>query len=100
MSSNPKKPNPDWIMSLSDMSGNRTRQRYVVDGEVEITVSKRWRDMLDTLRQGPVYCASPVRLSDAVCVLRRDYRVPIETDVTPEGRKFYRLACEVQEVAA
>ncbi len=46
------------------------------------------------------YCASPVRLSDAVCVLRRDYQVPIETDTTPEGRKFYRLACDVQKVAA
>lgn len=100
MKSQPDDPKPDWIMSLHDMSGNRAKQRYLIDGEAEIVLSKRWRDMMDTLRKGPVYCASPVRLSDAVCVLRRDYQVPIETDTTPEGRKFYRLACDVSEVAA
>lgn len=100
MKSQPHNSNPNWILSLRDMSGNRAKQRYRIDGEAEITLSKRWRDMMDTLRKGPVYCASPVRLSDAVCVLRRDYQVPIETETTPEGRKFYRLACDVQEVAA
>ncbi len=84
-------------MSLCDMSGNRDKQRYRIEGETEIVLSKRLRDMMDTLRKGPVYCASPVRLSDAVCVLRRDYQVPIETETTPEGRKFYRLACDVRE---
>lgn len=91
---------PDWIMSLRDMSGKRGKNTYLIDGDSKITLSKRWCDMFETLRRGPVYCASPVRLSDAVHVLRRDYQVPIETDKTPEGRKFYRLTCEVQEVAA
>lgn len=100
MSSQPNQTKPDWIMSLRDMSGNRARQAYLVDDEMQITLSKRWRDMMDTLRKGPVYCASPVRLSDAVHVLRNEYQVPIETDTTPEGRKFYRLACDVREVAA
>ncbi|MEO0667560.1 MAG: hypothetical protein AAFZ99_06555 [Pseudomonadota bacterium] len=100
MSSQENQRQPDWIMSLKDMSGSRARQTYLIDGETEITLCKRWRDMMDTLRKGPVYCASPVRLSDAVHVLRNDYQVPIETDTTQEGRKFYRLACDVREVAA
>jgi len=46
MSSQPQRPSPDWILSLRDMSGNRAKQRYRIDGETEITLSKRWRDMM------------------------------------------------------
>lgn len=87
-------------MSLRDLPDARERKTFVLNGEHEITISKRWHEVFAAVRIGPIFCASPVRLSDAVCVLRRDYQVPIETDTTPEGRKFYRLACDVQEVAA
>ena len=42
-----------------------------------ITLAKGTRVVLDALLRQPVYCASPVRISDRVCILRNDYRVPI-----------------------
>ena len=100
MKTETKQRNPRWIMSLRDLAQTRGRREYLVDRESQIVVSKRWREMLETLRQGPVYCASPVRLSDAVCVLRREYCVNIETLKTDEGRMFYALASEVTEVGS
>ena len=98
MSSQDKTNRPRWVMSLRDLEPKRDKGTYELDGETQIVVSKRWREMLETLRVGPVYCASPVRLSDAVCVLRREYGVAIETQTTDQGRKFYALDCDVREV--
>ncbi|WP_073333838.1 hypothetical protein [Wenxinia saemankumensis] len=65
-------------------------------------LSKRNRQVLDALRQGPVYCASPVRLSDKVLILKRDYGLDIETiriDGDEEGRfGVYRLVSAVRLV--
>lgn len=48
------------------------------DGQTKaITLAKGNRIILDALIKQPVHCASPVRISDRVCILRRDYGVPI-----------------------
>jgi hypothetical protein len=60
---------------------------------------------LDALIIQPVYCASPVRISDRVCILKRDYRVPItkemfENDAATDRTKFgvYFLNCRVERI--
>ncbi|MEM9910378.1 MAG: hypothetical protein AAF922_06300 [Pseudomonadota bacterium] len=89
---------PRWIMSVPELSGTGASTAYRIDGETDITLSKRWQRMIETLKQGPVFCASPVRLSDAVFVLRSQYGVEIDTLQTEAGRKYYSLACDVREV--
>ncbi len=65
----------------SDMPTAKSPARYEViadDGTTKtITLAKGNRIILDAMINQPVYCASPVRISDRVCVLRRDYGVPI-----------------------
>lgn len=45
------------------------------------SVSKGNRVILDALLQRPLYCASPVRISDNVGILRNDYGVPIRLEM-------------------
>ena len=45
--------------------------------EARTMVSKRDRQVLDAIIASPVFCASPVRVSDSVLRLRRDHGVPI-----------------------
>ncbi|MDA8746659.1 hypothetical protein N9M66_00430 [Litoreibacter sp.] len=64
------------------------------EGEThKFTLAKGNRIILDALLKQPVYCASPVRISDRVCILRRDYGVPItkemyENDTATDRAKF------------
>jgi hypothetical protein len=49
--------------------------------------------VLDALLKQPVFCASPVRISDRVCILRHEYSVPIikemyENDAATDRAKF------------
>lgn len=46
-----------------------------------VTVSKNKRRVLEGLMQAPMYCASPVRISDLVHILKRDYGVDIAMDL-------------------
>ena len=41
---------------------------------------------------GPVFCASTVRLGDAVFRLKQDNDLHTLTQTTADGRKFYTLA--------
>ncbi|HCQ59831.1 MAG TPA: hypothetical protein DIU10_18315 [Sulfitobacter sp.] len=69
----------------SDMPKGTAPARYEVvaeDGTAKtFTLAKGNRIILDALIQQPVYCASPVRISDRVCILRRDYGVPITKEM-------------------
>ena len=69
----------------SDMPSNTSPARYEIIGEdgqaKTFTLAKGNRIILDALIQQPVYCASPVRISDRVCILRRDYGVPITKEM-------------------
>ena len=64
-----------------DLPADKAPAKYRVideDGDTRaITLAKGNRIILDALMEQPVYCASPVRISDRVCILRRDYGVPI-----------------------
>jgi hypothetical protein len=68
-----------------DMPTDTAPAKYEVKsdngGTKIITVSKGNRIVLDALMMKPVYCASPVRISDRVCILKRDYGVPIDKEM-------------------
>lgn len=62
-------------------------------GTRTITLSKGNRIILDALIKQPVYCASPVRVSDRVCILSHEYGVQIanemyENDTATDRAKF------------
>ena len=69
----------------SDMPTAKAPARYEItaeDGSTKtITLSNGNRIILDALLRQPVYCASPVRISDRVCILRGDYGVPITKEM-------------------
>lgn len=98
------------VEAWRDLPANSAPARYRITantGEVhQITVAKGNRIILDALRKQPVYCASPVRISDRVCILRHDYRVPIikemyENDAATDRVKFgvYFLNGKVERIS-
>lgn len=93
----------------ADLPGATSPARYQITGEdgqtKTITLSKGNRVILDALIKQPVYCASPVRISDRVCILRRDYGVPItkemySNDAATDRAKFgvYFLGAGVRRI--
>lgn len=81
--------NTQWVISRRDLPSRRGSARYEVckaDGKCEtITLSNRKRQVLDALMRSPIYCASPVRLSDIVLLLRNDNGIGIETEFFQEN---------------
>ncbi|PHP27519.1 hypothetical protein [Limimaricola cinnabarinus] len=111
MTQEQKRPSPNtcWIMSSRDLPRKRHDGWFRVtkaDGsESVIVLRKRKRQMLEALMRSHVYCASPVRLSDVVNLLRHNYGIDIETvyfeedhgdDVTRYG--VYVLADKVEYI--
>lgn len=86
---------PRWIMAVRDLPQDRNTVLFTIDNDRTTLIGKRLRQVLEALQKGPIFCASPVRLSDAVLILRRDYGVRIETQTTQDGRKFYSLKSTV-----
>lgn len=76
--------NARWIISNRDLPQKYGPARFQVtkeDGRAfGLVVSKRKRQVLEALMKGPLYCASPIRLSDNVLLLRNEYDVAIATD--------------------
>lgn len=98
------------VKAWRDLPSDTKKARYKVtdrNGDTHtITVSKGSRRILDALIAGPVYCASPVRISDRVCILRHEYGVPIikemyENDAATDRSKFgvYFLDCRVERLS-
>jgi hypothetical protein len=98
------------VHAWRDLPSDRAPARYRItaeDGRTrEITLTKGNRIILDALILQPVYCASPVRISDRVCILKRDYRVPIDkkmydNDAATDRAKFgiYFLNCRIERIA-
>jgi len=95
---NPRPPaNALRVKGWRDLPDGRTPARYQVtddDGNTRtFTLAKGNRVILDALLKSPVYCASPVRVSDRVCVLRHEYGVPItiemyQNDTATDRTKF------------
>ena len=81
--------NTQWIISRLDLPRRRGGAHYEVqhaDGKREtITLSNRKRQVLDALIRNPIYCASPVRLSDIVLLLRNENGISIETEFFQEN---------------
>lgn len=66
------------IFSNADLPAQYAPARYRVGARV-FTLSKRMRQTLDLLLTGPLHCASPIRFSHYVDLLRDDYGLKIET---------------------
>ncbi|MEM9971537.1 MAG: hypothetical protein AAF762_10620 [Pseudomonadota bacterium] len=79
--------NTRWIMRGADLPPLREPAKYAIiatDGSTkEVVLRKRQRQVVDLLTQGPVYCASPVRLSDIVHILKREIGLEVETEMYP-----------------
>jgi len=75
--------NTRWIMSHYDLPGYRSSARFQItkaDGSREIiTLNNRKWQVLHALMHFPIYCASPLRLSDSVFRLRKVNGVDIGT---------------------
>ena len=75
------------IWRVSDLPKDRAPALYriqLADGSERLhLLSKRKRQVVDLLIRGPVYCASPVRISDIVHVLKRETGVHIHTEYYP-----------------
>lgn len=73
------------VNAWRDLPKDRTPARYAItdgDGNTRtITLAKGNRVILDALLERPLYCASPVRISDRVCILRNEYQVPIAREM-------------------
>ena len=86
---------PRWIMSVRDLPPERTPAKFEVtrgDGQKAIvTLKDRKRQVVDAMLKGPLFCASIVRLGDAVFRLKEDHGLRAATRATPEGRKYYTL---------
>ena len=102
-------PNTLRVNAWRDMPEDRTPARYEVQSggadPKAIIVSKGPRVVLDALIKQPVFCASPVRISECVSVLRHDFGVPIdmtvyENDRATGRRRFgvYTLAADVRRI--
>jgi hypothetical protein len=85
------------VQGWKDLPKDRSTARYEIptaDGGTRvITLKSGNRVVLDALISRPLLCASPVRISDRVCILRHEYGVPIDRemydgDEATEGQRF------------
>ena len=60
-----------WVYEIHNEEGKAQR----------IILKNRTRQTIDALNRGPIFAASPVRLSNSIMILRRDYGVEIETHI-------------------
>ncbi len=70
------------IWRIADLPPERAVAEYIVRNgadESRVTFSKRKCQVIELLRQAPVYCASPVRISDIVFLLKTEDGIEIET---------------------
>ena len=98
------------VEAWRDLPSDRAPARCKITGDDgamhQITLAKGNRIILDALINQPVYCASPVRISDRVCILLHKYRVPIikemfENDAATDRAKFgvYILNGRVERIS-
>ncbi|MCE6959999.1 hypothetical protein LAZ40_13305 [Cereibacter sphaeroides] len=103
-------PDAQRVRSVADLPPHRAPARYRIrqaDGSTrDVLLNKRHRQVLDLLRRGPVFAASPLRISDAVRELRTDFGVEIHTEMYRGDRAsgagdygVYFLRCAIGAVA-
>lgn len=75
------------IWRAADLPPHRGEAWYGVqngaDPERPFLLSKRRRQVMDLLTTAPVYCASPVRISDVVHLLKQETGIEVETEYYP-----------------
>ena len=75
------------IMRVADLPQERGPAQYEIlnddDRSKVVTLCKRQRQIMDLLISGPVYCASPVRISDVVYILKREIGLEVDTKFYP-----------------
>lgn len=75
------------IWRVADLPPYRGEALYgITNGtqpETAHLLAKRRRQVMDLLMAGPVYCASPVRISDIVHVLKTENGLQVETEYYP-----------------
>lgn len=99
---------PMWVLSTQHLSQNTSPAQYEVtnpEGETKlVTLSKRKRQVVDTLLTRDLFCASTVRIGDIVFRLKQDEGLFADTKRLPNGREYYTLRDAVvplsREVAA
>lgn len=79
--------NTQRIMRVADLPQDRAIASYELrngdDKPYIVHLCKRQRQVMELLMAGPVYCASPVRLSDVVHILKRDIGLVVDTEFYP-----------------
>jgi hypothetical protein len=84
-----KKPpeNARRVWRVADLPPARETAWYgITNGtqpETAHMLAKRRRQVMELLMAGPVYCASPVRVSDIVHVLKQENGLEVETEYYP-----------------
>ncbi|MEO3416810.1 hypothetical protein AAFO92_19335 [Roseovarius sp. CAU 1744] len=75
------------IMRIADLPQERSPAQYELqNGDSKpkvVTLSKRQRQVMDLLIAAPFFCASPVRLSDVVHILKRETGLEVDTKFYP-----------------
>lgn len=79
--------NAQRIFRVEDLPKDRRAARYQItrkNGETStVILHKRRRQILELLMRGPVFCASLVRVSDIVCILKHECGLEVETVFFP-----------------
>ena len=79
--------NSQRIYRVADLPPDRSPTKYLITKDCDepktVSLQKRKRQVLDLLKMGPVYAASPVRLSDMVHLLKLEDGIDIETVMYP-----------------
>lgn len=78
------------VNRVADLPSDRNPATFEIvneHGKCRIVIlDKRRRQILELLTIGPVYCASPVRISDIVHVLKREIGLEVDTEFYPGDR--------------
>lgn len=77
--------NTTHIWGVKDLTGERRPGVFEITNSTNepfnVRLEKRDRQVAETINKYPLFCASPVRLSDSVMRLRRDHGLEIETEI-------------------
>ena len=78
-----------WVIKDLTQERDSCTFEIVNDGQKPraFNFDKRKRQVIETLMRSPVYCASPVRISDVVHILKRDNGLEVETRMFPGNPK-------------
>jgi hypothetical protein len=78
------------VYRVADLPTKRLPAQYRIETEGKApavhVLQKRRRQIIDLLIAGPVFCASTVRISDVVCILKHEFGLDVKTEIYPGDR--------------